>query len=337
MLELSAELRERLSAVREELVAAHRALPEKGVLREWIERENVGRFIKLTKMEQREIRAFLQGRTVAGVDGSTATFGGTFPGLMTLMQAVALTMDRRRTFRADVVSPMAASDLRRLQRYIEEKGIELSAEEAYNKWRDERLACLEVEAALALLKEGGPPPRLVMFDGGFLRYEKRAFGLWEEYAGLADALGVLSVGVIEEVGTYFLSKALSGRFGQGRLPYDRQLLFGVLEPGELLVLHPAKGSKGSGRAYVTCFARLSRHPAIIGCDFFLEQREELENVVRYLYANASESGRGIPFWIDRVDEETKLSLREVEAMVTASLPAGLIEKYFVSQRSRRDL
>jgi hypothetical protein len=331
MLDMAAGLKQSLQQLREEWQQDLAQGLSHAKLRELIVERRIGTFLPLEKWDTHELSAYLSGKTVAGVDGSTVTFGGGYPGTITLLQAGAMTMTRKKYLLGDSVSPLSKKDQTQMRKYKERFG--LSVEEAYTRYRDERLAVLEIMSAVELLQQ--EEPKLVMFDGGFVRYESKAGPWWEEYQSFSKDKKVLSVGIIEEVGTNFIAQALKETISP--LPYDRQLLFGVLNKGEALLVNPALRQKGFSGRYYTCFARLSAHPSIIGCDLFAQDRDQLIPLLRYLYTNTLETSRGVPFWIDRVDHEIKLSYGETEALVRQAFPPGWVEKYLVSQRSRRNI
>ena len=333
MLSLSDGLRHTLLHLQEEWAEEGQADMGKERLRLLIESERIGRFMHIDRMRKDEIAPFLQGKTVAGVDGSSNQFGGSYPGMITLVQAGALTTNREKVLLGDALSPMSGKDRVKIEEY--QKRHQLSEQDAFLRYKDARMAGLEVEVALKLI--GQTVPALLLFDGGFVRYESKAYSRWEEYEALSQTLGILTMGIIEEVGTNFISRGLQEVLEGAFLPYDRQLLFGVLEPGEVLLLDPSLKHKGITSRYYTCFARLSRHPSIIGVDLFSEQKEQLLPALRFLFANTLDGGRGIPFWIDRVDHEIKLSHRETEALIRNTFPPAWVEKYLVSQRNRRDI
>lgn len=333
MLAISDDLRQTLLYLREEWVEEDGSRMDKERLRQLIQEEGIGRFILIDRMKKEEVALFLDGRTVAGVDGSSNQFGGNYPGMISLLQAGAMTMQRDTILLGDAVSPMSRKDQRKIAEYQERYNS--TEEEAFHRYKDERLARLEVEAAIQLLHE--MQPALLLFDGGFVRYESKAFPLWEEYEAIASKKNVISLGIIEEVGTNFISRTLKDVLKGKLLPFDRQLLFGVLEPGEVLLLDVSLKHKGISGRYYTCFARLSNHPSIMGVDMFMDQKEFLLPAVRFLFANTLEGSRGVPFWIDRVDHEIKLTYRETEALIRQTFPPAWVEKFLVSQRSRRDI
>lgn len=333
MLSMSDGLRHTMLQLQEEWMQDVQVQLSKSQLRYLIQDQGIGEFIQIDRMQKQEIADFLGGKTVAGVDGSSNSFGGSYPGTIALLQAGAMTTQRQKYLVGDALSPMSRRDKKSILAYQERHS--LREEEAYLRYKDERMAQLEVEASLRLLEK--EEPALVLFDGGFVRYESKAFLAWEEYAARAREKEIMSIGIIEEVGTNFISRALVDELGGQVLPFDRQLLFGVLEPGEALLLDAGLKHKGFSGRYYTCFARLSKHPSIIGCDVFLEHQKSLLKALRFLYSNTLESSRGVPFWIDRVDHEIKLSYRETEAIIRHSFPAAWVEKYLVSQRSRRDI
>ncbi|HJV45321.1 MAG TPA: DNA double-strand break repair nuclease NurA [Bacillota bacterium] len=331
MLDLAEGLKLSLQSLREEWEGGSIHCLSKEELRQLIVTQEIGTFIHLQKLSEAELFEFLAQRTVAGVDGSIATFGGGYPGVVSLLQAGAMTMTRNKFLLGDAMSPLSKKDQVHIHDYKER--YQISEEEAFNRYKDERLATLEIMSAIQLIQQ--EQPALLMFDGGFVRYESKAGKVWEEYQALNQRLQILSVGIIEEVGTNFIAQALKN-MGKA-LPYDRQLLFGVLAKGEALLLNPTLRQKGYSGKYYSCFARLSNHPSIIGCDLFASDRERLIPLLRYLYTNTIETSRGVPFWIDRIDHEIKLSYKETEALIRQAFAPAWVEKFLVSQRSRRDI
>ena len=93
-------------------------------------------------------------------------------------------------------------------------------------------ACPARLAALKCGRQGASkiPPFAVFFDGAFSATGPGP-AQWQEYRELALARDVVSIGVIEEIGTFDLARKILAGPGQPPFTCDRDLLFGVLEPG----------------------------------------------------------------------------------------------------------
>ncbi|OAT85749.1 DNA double-strand break repair nuclease NurA [Desulfotomaculum copahuensis] len=363
-----------LARLEESLTAGGR-LPGRKALRRRLA-ERAGRLEPLSPMSPPEITAWFAGGSLAAVDGSVNSLGGAFPYVVEFFQALCLTSHGERAVTAEVFSPAVSGSLARVRELAAAEG--LPGEMALRLLCNRRLSALELQAAQKVVREYRP--RLMLFDGGFMRYLRHAPAEWESYCALAVERDVLSVGVIEEVESFHLAQAAgleaddsspdgvhsrSGVTaprsrteimpdGNGRPSgavairrrttagtaagrpgiYDRELLFGLLEPGECLFTHPQVEVKNAG--LYTVFARLSRHPQAVAVDFLCAQAGVAKEVMRYLYTITPAGSRGIPLFLDLVDAEVRLSHRDVRLLAGAGLDPAVRECFFTAQRQRRD-
>lgn len=257
---------------------------------------------------------------LVAVDGSTHGFGGSYPFVLHLFRAAARSSRGERVVEHGFLSPLVAAHREEVAQMAAREGV--PRDYALLLVRDRQLCRLEVRAAAAAV--AALRPALVLFDGGFLRYAHHAPEEWEEYCATARAAGTVSVGVIEEAASSGLARAV---VGEGF--YDRDLLFGLLDPGEALFLPPVK------RGVYTVFARLSRHPQAVACDFLPEHSQQAPAVMEYLYRITPSDSRGIPLFLDLVDAEVRLDEREVELLLTTWVEADLRERFLVPHRARR--
>lgn len=291
------------------------ALGDRTRLRERLARAG-GRFLKLG---QDGACRCGEGPLVA-VDGSVNGFGGGYPYVVYLFRAAARSSYGDRAVEHGFLSPLVPTHRQEVAAVSREAGV--PREYALTMVRDRHLCRLELRAARAAVTRFRPS--LVLFDGGFLRYANHAHDEWEVYCREARTVGAISVGVIEEAGSSGLARAVTGEDF-----FDRDLLFGLLEPGEALFPAPVK------RGFYTVFARLSRHPQAVACDFLPEHRESALAVMQYLYRITPSDSRGIPLFLDLVDAEIRLDEREVELLLTTWVEADLRERFLVPHRSRR--
>ncbi|HHY48058.1 MAG TPA: DNA double-strand break repair nuclease NurA [Firmicutes bacterium] len=299
---------------------------------------NLGRFVSLAPISEDEIDSWAQGRPVVGVDGSVNSYGESYPYVLHIFQASARTtrpLDGKDHLTcSSVVSPLFPEDRRALEderdRLMrEDKPLEL----AWEGLRHRRLAELEVEVAIRAVNE--IRPFLVIFDGGFMRYVVQAFDKWNEYRRVSLEQGVISVGVIEETATKLIAEVLGDKLPPGlRDEHDRSLLFGVLREGEALGIREDIRFKRS--EFYTAFARFSRHPQAIACDFFREQVDHVKEVLDFLYTITPQGGRGMPLWLDIVDQEVRITGQDLEMMLSLYLDRDLMEMFLRPHRDRRD-
>jgi hypothetical protein len=141
--------------------------------------------------------------------------------------------------------------------------------------------------------------------------------------------------VIEEIGTFDLARELLAGIGfTAKYTCDREILFGVLEPGEWLAMRPELIYK---RGYYTCFARPGNHPQAIAYDFFAQQQGLAADIIPLFFSLTPQGGRGIPWWLDQVDAAVRITNKEVELLFDTCLDRSVRERLFVPHRERRGL
>ena len=291
--------------------------------------DNLGNFKRLSDLSVEKIVNWTGGRSVAAVDGSVNSIGSVFPYIIYMFQAQAMISDSKNEVLTEIFSPLVPEHYMDLSNLAEE--LQTLPEQAIMQKKDHALTALELNAAIKAVQTY--KPFLIMFDGGFARFERYAFQAWQEYQKLAITAGVLTVGVIEEAKSFGLAGAL-GLSDDNTQVYDRELLFGLLQPGECFMPDFGKDIKKGG--YYTTFARFSQTPQAIACDFLDEQQEQAGQIMNYLFTLTPSGSRGIPLLLDIVDAEIRLSNKEMEMLVEVCLDADIREKYLIANRKRRD-
>ncbi|HHY93845.1 MAG TPA: DNA double-strand break repair nuclease NurA [Firmicutes bacterium] len=280
--------------------------------------EKVGKLRRLRRLEPAALGEWLGGRPVAGVDGSCNSVGAAYPHYITLLVAAARCTTGQETWVYRVWSPLTSGEAR--------------GQEADDMARRHALSVLEAQVAEEALTRF--QPRLLLVDGPLVRLRIEAQEEWEALFRQALAQQVILVGVIESVGTSLLAPLL----GEVLPPtwadaHDRELLWGLLEPGEMLtVAHPHKPGLRS------CFLRPSLDPAPVGLDFPALAPwpgTDIETVADVLYTLTPEKGRGIPVWVDLVDSLVRLDDRLVEALVAGGISRENWLRFFAPKRARR--
>lgn len=293
--------------------------------------EQKGFFTRLRALSTNEISSFFQGRALVGVDGSMVTYGASYPYLLTFFRALAYAtsaIKNKRIWEQEIFSPL----LPRYQEKIDEHlNTGQTPEEAVAHLRWETLATLESQVALQALALN---PRFLILDGGFARLKMHAPAIWSELKAAALKQEVSLLGITEEIATCSLIKSLGlkGNSASRGVVGDREILFGLLRPGETYQLHE-KNSSEKGRLYV----RFARHPQVVAVDYLAAQESELIPALNFLYSITPAHGRGIPLWLDVVDAEVRLSREQVDAMISACLDPAMVEVFLRPLRANRDL
>lgn len=289
-----------------------------------------GAFIDLDDLSGPEIQSFFQGRPLAGVDGSFVTYGASYPYVVVLFRALARTTapcGGNRIWRESIFSPLLPRFQEKLSERLEQR---MTPEAVLAHLRWELLAELEAEVAEQALEDENP--RLLLLDGGFARLEKHAPEIWERVRKVALNQDTVVLGVTEEIATCSLAQTLLGRRGFPGDLADREVLFGLLEPGEV---YQREGElfRGRGRVYV----RFARHPQVVAVDYLVEQQDELLKALNFLSTITPQHGRGFPLWLDVVDAEVRLTREQVEALLAAYLDPALTEVFLRPLRESREL
>lgn len=332
MLEITAQLKESLKDCNQCLREKYNYRSEVNdlKLRKLIEQE-LGAFKVLDKLEQERLKEWTNVGAIIGVDGSVNTLGKIYPHYLSVLQGLAKNTIKSEDeiIQHEVFSPLIESDRAKIFKKYHKEEIE-SAPEAAGKLRTSLLAELEVKVAYASIKEW--QPQLIMMDGSLSRYKFQAEDSWEGLVDLALQEDVLLLGVIEEIGTHKISENL-----KDDLPlkmenmYDRELLFGLLEQREIMKIDNITLTHGFKKA----FFRSARDPGVIGLDILKEQQSELNFAAQVVDALTPQDGRGVPLWLDIVDNEVRISNKMLNAMVDNYIDADLKQKLFHSKRNDR--
>ncbi|MGA8942975.1 MAG: DNA double-strand break repair nuclease NurA [Thermoactinomyces sp.] len=318
MLPVSAELKNKLRQLNESLKQAYPIHSFDGAkIRERL--QEAGTFYTLTKMNGTEIRNWLQGGLLVGVDGSVNSTRGSQDRTLSVFQALAKGTQGGEKWDADVYTPLLD----------EEDGEEGKAAREARK-RGTLLSRLEMKVTMEAIREWAP--RVVMADGSLRHYAIDDNEVWEQLMQLAELKNTLMVGVSEEIGTRTLVKEL---FPEYPVWTDRDLLYGVLKVGEAYEWEGwSQGQQAETRLWKMVF-RASRSPQPIGLDGLASQREERLHLAELVYSLTPEQGRGIPYWLDIVDRQVRVTNPLVETMVEQYIDPEIRYRLLSSKRSDR--
>ncbi|MDI3480981.1 MAG: hypothetical protein PWQ97_636 [Tepidanaerobacteraceae bacterium] len=316
MLEMDTSLKKRFEEAAAALKARLEKKPDRDFLRKTIVEKGAGSFLECKEMDSDMLASIVEKGGVAGVDGSTNSKGGIFPYVVTLQQALARHCNREEEILlSDAFSPL-----------LFEKDL---SEDDYRQYIKKNLSALEANAAILAVEEF--KPRVLLIDGSLVRFKIEASQQWERLKQKALEHETLLVGVVEGISTGIISSTL-----EDAMPHfsyramDWEMLFGLLEMGEVLEMAPGLFKEGLR----TCFARFSYDPKPIGIDMPEEQYAFLNQVKDLLFTLTPKNGRGIPLWLDIIDNKVRITDAMMEGLLNACLGEDYAE-YIMAKRSKR--
>lgn len=288
--------------------------------------ENVGQIKTMEKLDKKLLLNYEKAGGIVGVDGSNNKIGGAYPHFVEVYQALAKStlIKEDPIFLTDLYSPLYTEEIENPlednERIIEEK-------------RNIKLSTLEVEAAIESVKKY--KPYAILMDGGLIRYNIYAYEKWLELRSLCEDEGIILVGVIKDIKTSIIGDTMKERDANiKQVFYDRELLFGQLDYGEMIIIYDEVNKKGN-QGYSSVFLRSSLQPSVVGMDIIDSQRGHLEEMANLVFTLTPENSRGVPLWLDIVDKEVKISDNIMRALMERYLDRDVYERFFVSERDKR--
>ncbi len=297
---------------------------DKKFLRNFIQ-TNVGKIIKLEKMTTEELGEYSKKGGIVGVDGSVNKMGGAYPHFIEIFQGLAKNTiyQEKPIYKADIYTPL----------YLGEKEDDIQEGEEV---RNYKLASIEVEAALESIRKFNP--YAIIMDGSLIRYDIECFDKWIQLRKECEKKNIIIVGVIKDIKTSTIGDQLIKQQIVGREEsfYDRELLYGLLNFGEMVVVKEGVAKK-SKEGFSSIFMRSSDEPNVIGMDILDSQKTYLEEMARLVFSITPKNGRGVPMWLDIVDNEVKISDKLIKQLLEEYLDRDIYEMLFVSERDKRTL
>ena len=332
-------------------------LPDRQGLRALIEAK-VGRIQRLNRLSGWDLEAFLGQAPIVGVDGSVNLFGGNYPHYVALLRALAKSSGATSGLESEselasesppgrTAQPIPSRPVSRCiskcmvhTPLLDETRAEILSHAGRKGWkeiniadsdlRSVKLAWLEMEVAVEAIRAFSP--RVVMMDGSLVRHRIATEEGWSKLVEVASAHDTLIIGVIEEIGTHDVAERLGDSLPEeARNMYDRELLFGLLEFGEALVITRPDFKKGLR----TAFLRSSSDPHPIGVDIPEEQTDLLSIACDLVFSLTPRGGRGVPIWLDIVDSEARITNAMLEALIDAYLEPDLKRRLLLAKRANR--
>lgn len=291
--------------------------------------ENIGSIKKLKKFDKEELNAFMEKGGILGVDGSNNRMGGAYPHYVEVYQGLAKSTiyKDRSLYKTDFYTPL----------YLEEeKSIledNITGEESIRSYK---LSTIEIEAALEGIEEFNP--YAIMMDGSLIRYDIESFDRWMELRRKCEERGIILIGVIKDIKTSIIGDLLmeDKSLGIKECFHDRELLYGLLEYGEMIPIYKVE-SKKSKEGFASLFMRSSMAPTVIGMDILDSQKNHLEEMARIVLTLTPKDGRGVPLWLDIVDNEVKIPDKMIRGLLESYLDRDILEMFFISERDKRTL
>lgn len=288
--------------------------------------KNVGDIKKIEKLTRDNLSLYEKKGGIVGVDGSNNKVGGAYPHFVEVYQALAKsTLYKNEPLtRTDIYTPLYSTQeenpLENTERIIEEN-------------RNIKLSTLEVEVALDSIERY--KPYVILMDGGLIRYNIYAQEKWTELRSKCEEKGIILIGVIKDIKTSIIGDMIKKLDSNIReVFYDRELLFGQLDYGEVIIIKD-EANKKEPKGYASAFIRSSLAPSVIGMDILDSQREYIEEMARLVFTLTPENSRGVPLWLDIVDKEVKISDNVLRALMERYMDRGIYERFFVSERDKR--
>lgn len=286
--------------------------------------KNVGLIRKVEKLTIDELSLWERKGGVVAVDGSTNRMGGAYPHYIELFQGLAKSTKYKDQplYNMDIYTPLLNDDENMLE------------EDIIMDKKDMKLATIEVEVAIESVEKH--KPYAILMDGGFIRYHIYCKDRWEVLRRLCEDNNILLVGVIKDIKTSIIGDVMKTEDPSMDKIYDRELLFGILDYGEIISLRETVNKKHLEGGISSAFIRSSLSPKVIGMDIIDSQKKHLEEVTRLILSLTPENSRGVPLWLDIVDTEVKISDGMTRALLLRYMDRGIYERFFVPERDKRN-
>jgi len=280
--------------------------------------------------------ANLAPRGVVAVDGSINTAGSSYPHYVAVMRSLAQSTIAayEPIYKYEIYSPLFV-----------DTGIEGTYEDGSNAAvpaavRDENrrsahMARLEIEAAIEAIKY--MEPSVMMMDGSLAQFRIKCRDRWEDLCDMAIKTGTILIGVVEEIKTAIIKQAIEEYLPENmRDMYDRELLFGLLRPGQMISIN--EDCLGQGKlGLAACFARTSMDPHPIAIDMPVEQALYMKDMAALVYALSPRDGRGVPLWLDMIDNRVRITTQMMEALIDEYIDPDIRHRLLVAKRQNRDI
>lgn len=298
---------------------------DRNILRDFI-KENIGTIKSMEKLEKHQLTLYESKGGIIGVDGSTNKIGGAYPHFVEVFQGLAKStiIKDEPVFKSNIFTPLL---LDKSDNILEED------EEKQRETRNKLLANIEVEVALESINKLNP--FAILMDGSLIRYYIYSYDLWMNLREECEKRGILLVGVIKDIKTSIIGEKLREIYPKINIElYDREILFGQLNYGELIIIDD-EANKKKEAGYSSVFMRSSLSPSVIGMDIIDSQKQFIEEMSRLVFTLTPENSRGVPLWLDIIDQEVKISDKIMKSLMEMYIDRDIYERFFISERAKR--
>lgn len=295
-------------------------------LRAFIEK-NIGPIVTMKKLDKSQLALYESKGGIVGVDGSTNKIGGAYPHFVQVFQGLAKStlINDKPVFKADIYTPLLEDN---------EENILEEDEKVHMKKKDRLLANIEVEVALESIRNF--KPYAILMDGSLIRYSIDAYDTWIQLREECEKRDILLVGVIEDIKTSIIGDKLVENAPKLEVkPYDREMLFGQLDYGEAIIINDDVNNK-KDYGYSSLFMRSSLSPTVIGMDIIDSQKQYIKEMGSLVLTLTPENSRGVPLWLDLVDEEVKISDAMIKGLLERYIDRDIYERFFIAERTKRN-
>jgi hypothetical protein len=299
--------------------------------------DNIGKIGKLQRLSTTSLQEYHREGGIVGVDGSRNRLGGAYPHFVEVFQGLAKSTNsnNKPVYLADFYTPLYLEKERDVIASIPKDNP--SKEEIDSFIRNYRLSSVELEVAIEAVEKLNPC--VIMMDGSLIRYKIECGDKWNKLKSLCEDKRIILIGVIKDIKTSIIGHELVEK---GVVPpsvdylYDRELLYGTLEFGEMVTIDKINvGKEEEGLS--SCFIRTSMDPAVVGMDILNSQVSFIKEMAQLVFTLTPRGSRGVPLWLDIVDSEVKISDAMMKALLEKYIDRHILEKLLISERSKRTL
>lgn len=268
-----------------------------------------GKFIKLNHWNTKTVEAFLEGSTIFGVDGSTNSTKGLQSRAVHLFQVLGKGISGVDLWLADVYTPLLKDEL--------ETKVE----------RNSILTDLELTMARKIILEH--QPKVILMDGSLLHFKVENQAKFSDMIRATEDNNVLIMGISEEIATNSLAKQILPKYS---VLSDADILCGILDIGEAFVWDNTFFEEdGLWRVAV----RSAQNPQPIVIDGLLPQSNSTIDMLDLVYSLTPAQGRGIPLWLDIVDQQVRITDRLLDGLLDNFIDSDIRRRLLMAKRSER--
>ncbi|EOD01066.1 DNA double-strand break repair nuclease NurA [Caldisalinibacter kiritimatiensis] len=338
MLEISKELKDKIIELNDILNKNYKIIKDikRKDKRNFVE-SNVGKIEKVNRLMSKKLEQISNKGGIVGVDGSRNKLGGTYPHFVEVFQGLAKSTIKKDNpiFEADFYTPICSEKEKDILFHISKENP--SKEEISSFIRNYKLAYIELEVAIKAVDQ--LQPYVIMMDGSLIRYKIECTEKWYDLRKKCEENNIILIGVIKDIKTSIIGDKL---IEEGVIPanidylYDREILYGLLDYGEMIIIDEDNLVEKKDD-FNSCFIRTSKEPTVIGMDILNSQKDFIKEMADLVFTLTPEKSRGVPMWLDIVDNEVKISDNMMKGLLEKYLDRDILEKLFISERSKRTL